>query len=465
MFKKKINKLFYNSPIWIQNVCISCYGYYRKNRRFGGVFSEYVAVFLQNEKKTAEAWKDYQTQELRKLLVHAFETVPYYKELYTKHGFTIEDFKNFELSQLPKLPYLEKEALRKFGENKLLSLHKKPGGFYSSSGSTGTPTKIYFSKYFHQIWSAAYEVRIRKWAGIDKTMNRGMIGGRKIGEDSSAKAPFYRFNAAEKQTYFSAYHISLDTVDDYVAGFVKNKVEYLVGYAMSIYYLADFIVQKKIEVPKQKAVITSSEKLTSEMRTVIEKAFQCKVYDSYSGVEACGLISENSFGELIFSQDTGIMEVVDAHGNEVLTGENGEVIATGLLNFDQPLIRYRIGDCVTMAKEQKSKSNVQMPIVKEISGRTEDTITTLDGRKMVRFHSIFTDIEHLKQGQIIQNSLSEFELNCVVHPSFSKESENEMRTRLKKQIGEQVQIKFNYLDTIPLMANGKFRAVISKIEQ
>ncbi|MFC2110053.1 phenylacetate--CoA ligase family protein [Bacteroidota bacterium] len=463
MLKKAGNILFYKSPIWVQNFIISCYGYYRKNRRFGGAFSKYLEVFSANEKKSKSDWKIYQTEELRKLLIHAYKNVPYYKELYTKHGFSLADFKSFELEQLATLPYLEKEELRKYGTNKLLSVTKKPGGFYASSGSTGTPTRIYFSKNFHQIWSAAYEVRIRKWAGIDKDMNRGMIGGRKIGADSNAKAPYYRYNAAEKQTYFSAYHISLDTVDNYVQGFVKNNVEYLVGYAMSIYYLADFILQKKLMVPKQKAVITSSEKLTSEMRTIIQKAFNCKVYDSYSGVEACGLISENNYGELLFSQDTGIMEVLDANGNEVLPGQSGEVIATGLLNFDQPLIRYRIGDCVMMAKNQKSKGAVEMPIVEEISGRIEDTITTKDGRKMVRFHSIFNDIPDLKQAQVIQYSFSEFELNCVVDHNFSKEGEIEMKIRLEKQIGSQIHVKFNYMDSIPLMANGKFQAVISKI--
>ena len=75
------------------------------------------------------------------------------------------------------------------------------------------------------------------------------------------------------------------------------------------------------------------------MRESIERAFLCKVYDGYSGVEACGLISENKSGELLFSPDTGILEVIDNDGNQVLNGESGEVISTGLLNYDQPLIK------------------------------------------------------------------------------------------------------------------------------
>jgi len=37
--------------------------------------------------------------------------------------------------------------------------------------------------------------------------------------------------------------------------------------------------------------------LTTQMREIFSRVYQCKTYDSYSAVEACGLISENKFGE------------------------------------------------------------------------------------------------------------------------------------------------------------------------
>ena len=43
----------------------------------------------------------------------------------------------------------------------------------------------------------------------------------------------------------------------------KNKVEYMTGYAMSNFFLADFIEKNNLKAPKMKAVITSSEKLTA----------------------------------------------------------------------------------------------------------------------------------------------------------------------------------------------------------
>ncbi len=457
-----IKKIYQKSPVFIQNTIISIYGLYWKNRRLGGVFNQHVKEFRDRESFTKDQWRDYQTQQLRKLLKHAYETVPYYKELYTKHGFKAKDFDSFEIEDLKKLPYLEKDKLRKYGTTTLLSTKRKKGAFLSSSGSTGTPIKAFFTNEAHQIWSAAYEARIRNWAGVNHKMARGMIGGRRILPDANAKPPYYRYNYTEKQTYFSAYHLSPDTAQNYVDGIVKNKVEYMVGYAMSNYLLADFIEKKGLQAPKIRAILTSSEKLTGEMRDTMERVYGCKVYDAYSGVESCGLISENKEGELLFSPDTGVMEVVDDLGDEVPFGESGEVIATGFLNFDQPLIRYRIGDRVKLSKNQTSKSSMAMPIIDEIEGRMEDVITAKDGRKMVRFHGLFVDIPKLMVAQLIQNSIENYTINIVVEKDFSKEQELEMKKRLCSQVGE-VSVTFNYLKDIPRNSNGKFRAVISKV--
>ena len=460
-----LNYIYKIIPVFLQNFVISLYGFYWKKRRNSGAFYSQILKITQREEYSSEDWITYQTIELRKLLIHSFTNVPFYKKKYTQAGFKLEDFENFYLKDLKKLPFLEKKDLREFGGNDLLSNNREAGSFFSSSGSTGTPIQVFFSKYFHQKWSAAYEVRVRNWAGVNHKMRRGMIGGRRIIPNAIASPPYYRYNYFEQQTYFSAYHLSAKTVMNYMQGLKKNKVEYLVGYAMSIYFWADFINNDSDIKPIQlKAVLTSSEKLTTKMRLSIERAFLCKVYDGYSGVEACGLISENKSGELLFSPDTGILEVLDNNGKQVLNGESGEVISTGLLNYDQPLIRYRIGDRVTLAVTQTSKSNLGFPIIKEIEGRIEDVVIGADGRKMVRFHSIFININGLKAAQVIQHELNFLEINLVVNNSYSKESEKLVFKRLESQLGK-IKVKYSYLNSLPLTKGGKIKAVVSKLEK
>lgn len=90
------------------------------------------------------------------------------------------------------------------------------------------------------------------------------------------------------------------------------------------------------------------------------------------------------------------------------------VCLTGLDNYDQPLITYRIGDYARLALDQSSVGGRHMPVIEEIIGRTEDIVFGKDGRSMVRFHGLFIDIQGLKSAQIIQHSLESFTFRLMV---------------------------------------------------
>lgn len=459
------DKIYPLMPVPVQNLMISGFGYYWQRRRFGGIFDQELKSFRERESFTSEQWQDYQVRELRRLLVHSYETVPFYNHRLKASGLTLRDLKEFGLEDLDRIPVLTKDDLRMDGTSSLLSSgREKSGRFFSSSGSTGTPTNILFSELMHQRWSAAFEARIRNWAGVTHHDSRGMIGGRRIIPDGISRGPYHRINYAENQIYFSAYHISPDTAIDYAVALLKFKPAYMTGYAMSNYILAEFFLQKGINVPGLKAVITSSEKLTSEMRDTFLKVYGCKTFDSYSGVEACGLISENEYGQLLVSPDVGIIEILNNQGKPCHPGEEGEIYSTGLLNYDQPLIRYKIGDRVKIALNQNTQCGRNMMVIDEIAGRSEDIVRGADGRQMVRFHGLYININGLIAGQLIQHTLRDFTIRLHVNKSVynSRESEKVIVGRLKSQLGE-VNIKFEYPDHIDSGPNGKFKAVISEL--
>lgn len=461
---KSIENIYNSLPVFMQNVGISIYGYFWKKHRLGGIFLSEVRATRERELYTYEQWKNYQTIMLRKLLIHAFDTVPFYNEKYSSLGIKRDFLANITLEQLKLLPYTTKDDFRKYGDTTMLSSKLAKGNFEHSSGSTGTPVHIYMPDYVAQRMSAYMETRVRNWAGVDYKMPRGMIGGRRIIPENYMIPPFYRYNIFERQTYFSAYHISMQTIKNYVEGMLKHDVKWMTGYAMSNYFVADFIQKSGLKAPHLKAVITSSEKLTLEMRQVISDVFHCKVFDSYSGCEACGLISESPEGELLVSPDVGIMEFIDENGNDVSNGEIGEIISTGLLNFDQPLIRYRIGDMAKIANDQHLKTAHNMLKIEEIIGRIEDVVIGCDGRKMVRFHSLFVGIEGLIQSQVVQQTYTNFLLRLIVDHSLYQENkaENIIKDRLESQMGK-VNIKFEYVTSLPINKNGKVKAVISHV--
>lgn len=410
-----------------------------------------------------DQWKAYQTTQLRKLLLHSFNMVPWYNRSFTRAGITAQQLQHFQIDQLNTLPLLEKDTLRQEGKSSLLASEKEKGGtFFSSSGSTGTPTSILFSHAMHQRSSALYEARVRNWAGVSRHDPRGMIGGRRIMPAGNAKPPYYRYNFIEKQLYFSAYHINKQTVPGYAEGLMKYSTQYMVGYAMSNYILAKFLQEAGETPPPMKAVITSSEKLTPTMRNILGEVYNCKVYDGWGGVENCGLISENEYGQLLISPDSALIEILKPDGAPAKPGEEGELVCTGFFNYDQPLIRYRIGDMVKVSEDQVTKCGRAFTVIDEIVGRVEDVVVGKDGREMVRFHGIFVNLPNVVKGQVIQEEIERFTINVMTNGLTAKEREA-ITSRMISQLGN-VEININEMSDIPVGNNGKFRAVISKVK-
>lgn len=459
------NQIYNQSPLLIQNLMVSAYGFTWKKRRFGGVFESELINTKNRENFSVEQWNNYQQTKLQELLKFAYQQVPFYKKAFSEVGLSEIDLRNIDLSTLYKLPVLTKAMLREFGTTTLLANQREANGsFFSSSGSTGTPTNILYSYAMHQRWSALFESRIRHWAGVNRFSSRGMIGGRRVLPDASNKPPFYRYNYFEKQLYFSAYHISKANTKNYVDGIKKYGVEYMTGYAMSNFFLARFIVENNYQIPPLKAVITSSEKLTPEMREMFAKAYHCKTFDGWSGVEACALVSECEHGSLHISPDAGIVELLDDDLRPVEFNKPGNVYCTGFVNFDQPLIRYAIGDSMIMSDETCSCKRA-MPVIKEILGRVEDVVIGFDGREMVRFHSIFNGLNSVAQAQVIQHKIGEIIIKAVpTNKTIDAAEKQLMKNRIVSQLGD-VQVIIEEVQEIPLTANGKFKAVISTVKR
>ena len=104
-------------------------------------------------------------------------------------------------------------------------------------------------------------------------------------------------------------------------------------------------------------------------------------------------------------------------------------------------------DSVVIIKVHKAKSPNYLFIDLDISKANSGTF----------------DIEFLKVAQVIQNTLSDIQINLVVESEFNKDNEQIISKRLKSQLGEIV-ISYNYLDEIPKGKNGKFKAVISNLK-
>ena len=312
---------------------------------------------------------------------------------------------------------------------------------------------------------ALREVRSANWAGVSFMRPRATFSGRLVEPDPASPGPFYRFNLVERQAYLSAFHLRRETARQYLAALARHRIEWITGYAVSAYLLARFAIEDglRIDAPVR-AVVTTSEKVTRGMRATIEQAFRCPVFEEYSTVENAVFASDCEHHRLHVSPDAGIVELLAPDDTPAPPGVAGEVVATCLIRNYQPMIRFRLGD-LAMWDPEPCSCGRQMPVLKEVLGRVEDVIVGPDGREMVRFHGIFTDQPHIREGQIIQETLTCIRVRVVPAPGFGPADKNNVISRMRQRLGASVEIVVEPVDAIPRGKSGKFQPVISRLRE
>ena len=357
----RTDNLYASLPVAGQHAAVTAFGYYWRWLRFGGAYAKHLSGYLGRERLSSAEWDAYQKEQLVRVLTVAASHVPYYSSTWTA-----AEKAAAAKGQLQDLPLLGKEPLRKdpdaFTRSDLRP--RRPLRFHTS-GSTGTPIASIWTADELRNSLALREARSARWAGTSFSRRRSTFSGRMVEPDPQSAGPFYRFNLAEKQVYLSAFHLGPETARAYVDALARHRVEWMTGYAVSYYTLAKFILEQKLSVPKLKALVTTSEKVTPGMRAVMEEAFGCRVFEEYSTVENAVFASECEEGSLHVSPDAGVVEILRPDGSPAEPAEPGEVVATCVMRDYQPLVRFRLGDLAAWA-EGGCRCGREMPVLKEV---------------------------------------------------------------------------------------------------
>jgi phenylacetate-CoA ligase len=461
-----LGKMYPYLPVPVQNAGISAYGYVYRRERFGRHFPPTLKAFEERERWDAERLRAHTTAELRRIAARALEA-PFYREAWAAAGLSRSDVAEITPETLCRVPILRKVSLR-----------RAPAAFvpdrghrgrrvlsYHSSGSTGTPIRMFCTAADQQRFAAAREARSYRWAGTSILRPRAMIGGQPIVPTAHAGPPYYRYNLAERQVYFSAYHLAPEHIRDYVDGFDRHEPESVTGYAFSQFLLARCMLEQGLSFRvAPKAAITSSEKLTGRMRRTIKEAWGCQAYEEYGSVENVGLATECEAGSLHVSPDFGVLEIVDDEGYPVPPGTEGRVVCTGLLNETQLLVRYEIGDTAAWSGEPCKCGRAHLPVITGITGRIEDVVVGRDGRELVRFHGIFIDLPFVLEGQVVQHSIDRLTVRVIADNGFGEEQAQLIRQRVEARLG-QVEVSVERTSELERTSRGKLRAVISHVSR
>lgn len=459
--QEKLLQLYHRLPTPARSVAASLYGYYLRSWRYGPETDRLISEALERDQWDSKTWKNWQEERLAHVLHRAATQVPYYREQWAERR-RRGDSASFEY--LENWPVLKKEALRQnplafvADDRNVRRMYRE-----QTSGTSGTPLTLWWSKETVHAWFALSEARLRHWHGVSIKDNWAILGGRSIVPPNTTKPPFWVWNAPMNQLYLSANHISPITVPAYIDTLRRYQITHMIVYPSSASVLAREAYEKKLIIQGIKVVITNAEPLLPWQRDCITQGLGGEVRETYGMAEIVAAASECQAGKLHSWPEVGWLEYLrDEVNKPALPGSSGRLICTGLLNADMPLIRYEVGDRIGAVTEHAlCKCGRTLPVLSGIEGRSNDMLIALDGRRVFWVNPVFYGLP-VQEAQIIQESLDCMRVKYVPASTFTVEAERAIIGRLQERVG-QVKITIEQVSNIPRGANGKFRAVICNL--
>lgn len=457
----RLLSLYYRLPAPARSWAATMRGYYLRSWRYGRETERIAAETIEREHWTPDQWREYQSESLSKLLHRAATQVPYYREMWAERRRRGD---NASWENLENWPIVDKEDIRR-DPSAFVADDCNPNKLFRvrTSGTTGKPIDLWFSRRTHVDYYGVAEARGRHWYGVSRHDRWAIQGAHLVVPIASSRPPFWVWNGAFNQLYLSAFHLTRRWIPDFLDALIKYKIVFLYGYPQYLYVIAKEMIRLGRRDVKMKVVIANAEPLYDYQRKLIEEAFECPVRETWGMSEICASAGECEHGRLHLWPEVGIVEVME--NGKVLPGNTaGELICTGLMNHDMPLIRYRVGDCGALGEDETCRCGRTLPILKSLDGRTTDMIYLPDGKMINRFEPVFITELPLVEAQIIQDSLTRLRILYVPTPQFTKEHEQLMVQRTRDRMGNpEMEVVAEATDAIPRTKAGKFQTNVCNL--
>jgi phenylacetate-CoA ligase len=414
------------------------------------------------EKASKKRLRELQLARLKTALKRAYENVPHYRKKFDAAGVKPKDLKT--LADLAKFPFTAKADLRDtypFGMfavpmDKVVRIH-------ASSGTTGKPTVVGYTKKDIDTWSHLMARSIR-------------AAGARPG-DKLHNAYGYGLFTGGLGIHYGAERLGLATVP-VSGGMTERQVQLIRDFRPEIitvtpsYMLAicDEMERQGFD-PKKSSLrigIFGAEPWTDEMRRNIEKRTSLQAIDIYglSEVMGPGVAQEclETKDGLTIWEDHFYPEIVEPVTGEALPdGEQGELVFTALTKEALPIIRYRTRDLTRLLPGTART----MRRMERITGRSDDML-------IIRGVNLFpSQIEELilKQPELAPHYVMEISkegpmdhLTVLVEISPGREnlsSSEKLKHNIKSTIGVSTEVKIVPAGTIE-RSIGKAKRVIDK---
>jgi phenylacetate-CoA ligase len=408
---------------------------------------------------------EYQDSQLRAVVRHAYESSVFYHEKFRQAGLRPDDVRT--RADLNKLPIMRKAELTSQVERVVSSKFSiQDLKVTRTSGSTGKPLIIYLTQKEDE-YRKAKHLRAQT-----------VLGQKPWHKWVTITSPLHFAETTRLQRLFRLYGVHALSVFEDVQTQVRKieqiRPDVLDGYSNSILLIAKEVKNEGARSVNPEIIISGAELIGAHSRKFVEEVFGVPFYDQYGSNEFERLAWQcKEKSDYHIDADSVIMQFVDKNGEEVSLGEEGEIVCTSLFNYAMPFIRYCLDDIGVPSENTDCACGRTLPLMKIIEGRKNSLLSFPSGLVIAPFAFLvtvwtFKHYDSIDLFRIVQKrkDLIVFKLKLKKRDADEEQIRRDLQEHVRNVLGlsaGEVTFEVEFVETIPLDKNGKFRIVISEV--
>jgi phenylacetate-CoA ligase len=417
------------------------------------------------ERMSLEENRNRQWQAISRLLQHAYDSTPFYRQLLESVGAKPADFQSFD--DLQKIPPLTRDDIRRNLDGLWSRSYPKESlKIAATGGTTDTPVPLLRSPECLGE-KLAVQFHFNSWAGMWPGDKVFLLWG---AQQDYSPNPSWRWRFYERhlirQVYAPTSLVNENILESYRDLLNEFRPKIIYAYPTPLALFCEFLRERGRSFHRPVSAICTAEPLLPDQRRVIEETLGCPVFEHY-GSRDFGMVAAECEAHqgMHLNPSAVFVEFVSVE----FADEDGlhEIFVTDLLNYGMPLIRYRINDCAIPTSAPCSCGR-GFPLIKKIVGRTTDNFYLANGSVVpgvALTNRVIQVCPGLKKVQVIQNTLSDFHVRYVPGPDFSASDLALLGSKLRVFFPDPLQWTFEEVAEIERERSGKTRFCISHVKR
>jgi phenylacetate-CoA ligase len=403
---------------------------------------------------------------LKTMLVHAGTTSPYYRDVFQRVGFDPKAVTS--ISDLTALPLITKNDLNS-DMTRILSTQFRRDELvaYTTGGSSGLTLTYYRDKRTTEL-RRAQDLLFNGKIGVFPGAKRAWVWGAPLDawRQLSVKSRIRNF-LSERAVFFHSYIGGTASIEAFLQRLNKHRPDVIFAYPNMLAVLAEYARDHKIGLRPIPKVVVTAEGVYDWQRELFREVFGSTTYERYGAREIGTLASEvNCHRGLHIFEPSYVIEVVDQSGKPVAPGEMGELIITDLYNRAMPLIRYRIGDMVTL-DESMCGCGCTWRRISKVGGRILDLVTRPDGSRVAGqvMLDVVRDVKLKCRIQVAQTAINTFVIRHLETEKINSDIRDKLLESFKTYLGEEVKVEYEQVKELTYDKSGKYRWFINELSR